>query len=80
MEKGFSLLAKDANMFAEELGITLKLNSPEPPCSPLDAPEVRIKRQQIKKHLKKAVNEKLVETIEDQPWQGNLLKSRWKDD
>ena len=41
---------------------------------------MKIKGQQIKKHLKKAVNEKLVEKIEDQPWQGNLLRSRWKDD
>ena len=28
-EKGFSSLIKDANKFAEELGITLKLNNPE---------------------------------------------------
>ena len=32
------------------------------------------------KHLKKAVNKKVVEKIEDQPWQGNLLRSRWQDD
>ena len=81
-ENGFSSLIKDANKFAEELGITLKFNTPEPSCSPLEAPEVKIKGQQIKKHLKKAVNEKLVEKIEDEVWQGKLLssRSRWQDD
>ena len=67
-------LTLDTKTFAEELGITLKLNNPEPSCSPLEAPEMKIKGQQIKKHLKKAVNENLVEKIEDQPWQGNLLR------
>ena len=41
---------------------------------------MKIKGQQVKKHLKKAVNEKLVEKIEGQPWQGKLLRSRWQDD
>ena len=73
-EKGFFSLIKDAKKFAEELGIKLKLNNPEPSCSPLEAPEMKIKGQQIKKYLKKAVNEKLVEKTEDQPWQENLLR------
>ena len=79
-EKGFSSLIKDANTFAEELGITLKLNNSEPSCSPLEAPVMKIKGQQIKKHLKKAVNEKFAKKVEDQLWQGNLLRSRWQDD
>ena len=77
-EKGFSSLIKDPNKFADELGIALKLNNPEPSCCPLEAPEVKIKGQLIKKHLKKAVNEKLVEKIKDQPWHGKLPRSRWQ--
>ena len=74
------LQKKDAKKFAEVLGTSLNLNTPEPSCNPLEALEIEIKEQQIRKHLKKAVSEKLVEKIEDQPWQGKLLRTRWQDD
>ncbi|PFX18700.1 hypothetical protein AWC38_SpisGene16924 [Stylophora pistillata] len=36
-------------------------------------------RYALKKHIKKVVNEKLVKKVEDQQWQGGLLKARWQD-
>ena len=46
-EKGFSSLVKDVHKFAEELGTSLNLATPNPSCSLQQAPEKRISRHQV---------------------------------
>ena len=75
-ENGFSSLVKDTHKFAEELGTSLNLVSPEPSCSSFQAPEKRIGGHQVRQHFKKAVGEK----VGDQKWQGRLLWTRWEND
>ena len=79
-EKGFSSLEKDAHKVAEELGTSLNLATPDPSCSSQQAPNKRIRRYQLRQHLKKAEEEKLKEKKEHQRWQGRLLWTRWEDD
>lgn len=79
-EKGFFSLVKDAHKFAQELGTSLNLATPDPSCSSQQAPEERISWHQVRQNLKKAVEEKLKEKVEDQRWQGRLLWTRREDD
>ena len=79
-EKGFSSLVTDAYKFAEEMATSLNLATPDPSCSSQWAPAKRISRHQVRQHLKKAVEEKLKEKVEDQRWQGRLLWTRREDD
>ena len=79
-EKGFCSLMKDVHKFVEELGTSLNLATPDPSCSSQHAPEERISRHQVRQHLKKAVEEKLKERVEDQRWQGRLLWISREDD
>ena len=79
-EKGFSSLVKDVHKFAEELGTSLNLATPNPSCSLKQAPEKRISRHQVIQHLKKAVKEKLKEKVEDKRRQRCLLWTRKDDD
>ena len=46
---------KDVHKFAEELGTSLHLATPDPSCSLQQTPEERISRHQVRQHLKKAV-------------------------
>ena len=50
-KKGFSSVVKDAHKFAEELGTSLNLASPDLPRSSQQAPEKRISRRQVRQHL-----------------------------
>ena len=79
-EKGFCSLVKDVHKFAEGLGTSLNLATPDPSCSSQQAPEERISRHQVRQHLKKAVEGKLEEKVEDQRWQGRLLWISREDD
>jgi len=54
---------KDAHKFAEELGTSLNLVTPDRSCSSLQGPEKRIKGHQVRQHLKKAVGEKFKEKV-----------------
>ena len=47
-EKGFCSLVKDVYKFAEELGTSLNLATPDPSCSLQQAPEERISRHQVR--------------------------------
>ena len=72
-EKGFSSLVKDAHKFAEQLRTSLTLATFDPLCSTQQASKNRIGRYQVRKHLKKDVEENLKENMEDQTLQGRLL-------
>ena len=58
-EKGFSSLVKDAHKFAEQLGTSLTLATFDPSFSTQQVPKNRISRYQVRKHLKKDVEENL---------------------
>ena len=80
LKKGFSSVVKDALTFAEEMGTSLKMASPDLLRSSQQAPEKRISRRQVRQHLKKAVEEKFKEKVEDKRWQERLLWTRLEDD
>ena len=79
VEKGHTLLMKEAYKFAEELGTSLSLEYPQPSCWSVSDPETEIKGPKVKEHLKKANMEKLKEKINDEKWQGRFLQVRWQD-
>ena len=74
VEKGHTSLMKEAHKFAEELGMTLSLEYPQPSCRSVSDPETEMKGPKIKEHLKKAAMEKLKKKIK---WHGRFLQARW---
>ena len=54
--------------------------TPDPSCSLQQAPGKRISRHHERQLLKKGVEVKLKEKVEDQRWQGRMLWARWEDD
>ena len=76
-EKGYTSIIKEAHRYARELRTTLNLNHPEPSFrSDLD-PEVEVKGQKIKQHLKRSLEDNLQEEIREEKWHGRLLDMRW---
>ena len=69
---------KDAQTYARELGLQLKLDFPDPVCYTTDGHEVR--GAKIKNCLSKAHQQELRDKVEGEKWQGKLTKSRWEDD
>ena len=72
-------LMKEAHKFAEELGVSLPLEYPQPSCRSVSDPETEIKGPKVKEHLKKADMEKLKEKIKEEKWHGRFLQARWQD-
>ena len=79
VEKGHTSLMKEAHKFAEELGISLSLEYPQPSCWSVNDPETEIQGPKAKEHLKKADMEKLKEKIKEEKWHGRFLQARWQD-
>ena len=79
VEKGHTSLMKEAHKFAEELGMSLSLEYPQPSCWSVSDPETEIQGPKVKKHLKKADMEKLKEKIKEEKWHGRFLQARWQD-
>ena len=75
VEKGHTSLMKEAHKFAEELGMSLSLEYPQPSCRYVSDPETEIKGPKVKEHLKKADMEKLKEKIKEEKWHGRFLQS-----
>ena len=76
VEKGHTSLMKEAHKFAEELGIRLSLEYPQPSCRSVSDPETEIKGPKMKEHLKKAARKKLKKKIK---WHGRFLQAGWQD-
>ena len=68
VEKGHTLLMKEAHKFAEELGMTLSLEDPQPLCWSVSDPETEIQGPKVKEHLNKADLEKLKKKIKEKNW------------
>ena len=77
VEKGHSSLMKEAHKFAEELGMSLSLEYPQPSCWSMSDPETEIQGPKVKEHLKKEDMEKLKEKIKEEKWHGRFLQARW---
>ncbi|XP_068697706.1 uncharacterized protein [Montipora foliosa] len=80
VEKGHSSLLTEAHKHAEELEISLSLRDPNPSITLARRPEVEVEGTKIKELLKRAMIDKLQETIKAENWHGRLLTSRWKDE
>ncbi|XP_068737747.1 uncharacterized protein [Montipora capricornis] len=80
VEKGHSSLLTEAHKYAEELEISLSLRYPNPSITLARRPEVEVEGMKIKELLKRAMIDKLQETIKAENWHGRLLTSRWKDE
>ena len=63
--KGYSSLVKDAHKYAQELGISLKLDFPEPSCCSEDTTMEALTGHHVKQHLKRAVRGRLQERTAD---------------
>ena len=75
VEKGHTSLMKEALKFAEELGLSLSLEYPQPSCWSVSDSEREIQGPKVKEHLKKADMEKLKERIKEKKRHG-----RWWQD
>ena len=76
VEKGHTSPMKEAHKFAEELGMSLSLEYPQPSCWSVSDPETEIQGPKVKEHLKKADMEKLKEKIKKEKWHGLFLQAR----
>ena len=80
VEKGHSSLLTEAHKYAEELEISLSLRYPNPSITLVRRPEVAVEGTKIKELLKRAMIDKLQETIKAENWHRRLLTTRWKDE
>ncbi|XP_068704887.1 uncharacterized protein [Montipora foliosa] len=80
VETGHSSLLTEAHKYAEELEISLSLRYANPSITLARRPEVEVEGTKIKEFLKRAMIDKLQETIKAENWHGRLLTSRWKDE
>ena len=78
VQSGRHSIIKDAQKYARELGLQLKLDFPDPVWYTTDGHEVR--GAKIKNCLTKAHQQELRDKVEGEKWQGKLTKRRWEDD
>ena len=74
---GHSLLVKDAAKFAEDLGVNLHLNHPDPVCAMSNGGTILSYR--VKEVLKECVEKKFEKEVRGLEWQGKLLTERKSD-
>ena len=70
-------LVKDAQKYAEELGMKLELRYPDP--SGTKAENEKIEDRKIGVWTKKALQSKRCKDVREQKWQGKLHSARWED-
>ena len=80
VEKGHSLLLTEAQKYVQELEIGLSLRYLNPSFTLARRPEVEAEGTKIKELLKRAMIDKLQETVKAENWHGRLFTSRWKDE
>ena len=78
MASGHQLFVKEAAKYAEELNITLQLDTLNPMCVTTEGKVVTAARAG---NLRKQSQEtQFVEIAKDKKWQGKLFRIRWKDE
>ena len=70
-------VVKDAGRYAEELGLHLKLEYPEPMCVTDNSKEVNGKK--VKGCIAKAHQEEVQANVKEEKWQGKMISNRWED-
>ena len=78
MASGRQSLVKDAAKYAEELNITLQLDTLNPVCVTTEEKVVIAAR--AGNLLKQSREKQFLEIAEDKKWQGKLLRIRWEDE
>ena len=69
---------QDVQSYAEEIGMKLDLQNPEP-IGYIKKDEV-VGKQKIRKGTKKVVQSRRDEEIEQGKWQGKLMANRWNEE
>ena len=75
---GHSSLVKEAVRYAEEMGLQLQLEHPNPTCITHDIEEV-ITAEKLKAELRRGLEQKTWEAVHEQSWQGKLTCMRRED-
>ena len=75
MKTGRHSIIKDARKNAEELGIQLQLVYPDHKCITKEGKE--LKETKVKRCLRSARQKDAIATVEEERWQGKLLRLRW---
>ena len=75
---GHSSLVKEAATYAEEMGLQLQLEYPNPTCIKHDSEEV-ITAEKLKAELRRGLGQKTWEVDLEQSWQGKLSCMRRED-
>ena len=70
-------VTKDASRYAEELGLHLKLEYPEPMCVTDDGKEVNGKK--VKGCMANSHQEEVRAKVKEEKWQGKMISNRWED-
>ena len=70
-------LVKNAQIYAEELGMKLDLQQPEPIGH--DKEDEVVGKQKIGEWAKKEVQGRRNDEVEEEKWQGKLMANRWND-
>ena len=74
-ELGHSSLVNEAARYAEEMGLQLHLEYPNPTCIKRDSEEV-ITAEKLKAELRRSLEQKTLEGVHEQNWQGKLTSMR----
>ena len=75
---GHSSLVKEAARYEEEMGLQLQLEYPNPTCIKHDSEEV-ITAEKLKAELRRGLEQKTWEVVNEQSWQGKLTCMRGED-
>ena len=75
---GHSSLVKEASRYAEEMGLQLQIEYPNPTCIKHDSEDV-ITAEKLKAELRRGLEQKIWEVIHEQSWHGRLTCMRRED-
>ena len=77
-ELGHSSLVKEAARYAEEMGLQLQLDYPNPTCINYVSGEV-ITEEKLRAELRRGLEKKTWEAVHEESWQGKLTTARSED-
>ena len=75
--KGYQSMTKESGKYAEEYGLQLQLNYPDPVCVTEEG-EV-VPRDKLKTRLRKLQESRMEGVVKEQKWQGKLITTRKED-
>ena len=76
--KGYQSMTKEAGKYAEEYGLQLQLNYPDPAVCVTEEGEV-VPGDKLKTRLRKFRESRMEGVVEEQKWQGKLITARKED-